>query len=142
MIKRTPADAAFSDCVRQRSNWTCERCGGKPIDLRGLHCAHVMSRGHWSVRFDPSNALALCYGCHRITEQRREVELIPLVKRTFGEAEWDRVFADAMKVDRAVRKAVSAIAKHYRAEFSRMAAMRRDGNEGRIEFDNWRAAKQ
>lgn len=136
LIKRTPADAAFSLCVRERADWTCERCGSKP-HAQGLHCAHVMSRGHWSVRFDPCNALALCYGCHRITEQRREVELLPLVKRTFGEAQWDRVFADAMKPARHMRKAVPEIAAHYRAELKRMQALRDAGHVGRIEFDGW-----
>lgn len=30
----------------------------------GLHCAHYWSRAMKSVRFDPENADALCYGCH------------------------------------------------------------------------------
>ena len=31
----------------------------------GLHCSHYYGRGRYSVRFDPDNAVALCYGCHR-----------------------------------------------------------------------------
>jgi hypothetical protein len=31
----------------------------------GLHCSHYYGRGRFSVRFDPDNAVALCYGCHR-----------------------------------------------------------------------------
>jgi hypothetical protein len=125
-------------CVRERSGWLCERCGSMP-DRQGLHCAHVMSRGHWSVRFDPANALALCYGCHRITEQKRELEFIPLVKKIFGEVEWDRVFSDAQKLTgRQIRKQVPAIARHYRAEHGRMIRYRDCGHTGRLEFEPWR----
>jgi len=104
----------------------------------GLHCAHVMSRGHWSVRFDPCNAMSLCYGCHRITEQRREVELIPLVIKTFGEHQWDRVFSDAMKPATRMRKEVPEIAKHYRTEHAAMVRARDKGHSGRLEFTAWR----
>jgi hypothetical protein len=41
-----------------------------------LHCSHFHGRGNWAVRFDPDNAVALCYGCHRIMganpEEHRE----------------------------------------------------------------------
>lgn len=136
MIKRTPADIAFSLCVRERAGWQCERCGSRPHAM-GLHCAHVMSRGHWSVRFDPSNAIAACYGCHRITEQRREVEFIPLVKRLFGEHEWDRVFADAMKPAHRIKRELPEIAKHYREQHRLMLAKRDAGHAGRIEFEGY-----
>ncbi len=33
---------------------------------QGLHCSHYIGRGNWATRFDPDNALSLCYGCHRI----------------------------------------------------------------------------
>lgn len=136
-LLRTPADAAFSLCVRERAEWRCERCGSSP-EKQGLHCAHVMSRGHWSVRFDPSNALSLCYGCHRITEQRREVEFIPLVIRTFGELEWDRVFAESKRpTGKAIRRQIKAIAAHYRAEHQRMTRYRDCGHVGRLEFEAW-----
>lgn len=136
LIKRTTADAAFSLCVRERANWSCERCGSTP-DRMGLHCAHVMSRGSWSVRFDPSNALALCYGCHQVTSQKRELEFIPLVIKTFGEMEWDRVFADAQRPARGLKRRVPEIAKHYRHAHAAMAAARDSGTTGRLEFEGF-----
>lgn len=30
-----------------------------------LHCSHYWGRGNRGTRFDPDNAAALCYGCHR-----------------------------------------------------------------------------
>ena len=82
-IKRTKHDVVFSNYIRERDNWTCQRptCGkvySKYITnhRRALHCSHFHGRGNWAVRFDPDNAVALCYGCHRIMganpEEHRE----------------------------------------------------------------------
>lgn len=69
-VKITPADKAFSDYIRERDNWTCQRCGRQynPLvstDRMALHCSHFKGRGKEATRFEPLNADALCYGCHR-----------------------------------------------------------------------------
>lgn len=64
-IKITPADSAFSKCVRYRAGWACERCGAQhDSSSTGLHCSHFFGRANWSVRFHPDNARSLCHGCH------------------------------------------------------------------------------
>lgn len=64
-ITRSPADKLFSEYIRTRDAWTCQRCFMQyPTKSQGLHCAHYWSRSMKSVRFDPENADALCYGCH------------------------------------------------------------------------------
>lgn len=64
-IKLNPTDTVFSQCIRERANWTCERCGKVYTPpTRALHCSHFHSRGKWGTRFDPDNCEALCYGCH------------------------------------------------------------------------------
>lgn len=64
-IKISTADKLFSQYVRSRAGWRCERCNGyyEPPTM-ALHCSHYHGRGKRSVRFDPENAAALCYGCH------------------------------------------------------------------------------
>ena len=70
MIKRTMADKLFSEIIRTRDNWTCQRCN-KSIDQfssrarQGLHCSHFIGRSRYTTRFDERNCVALCYGCHR-----------------------------------------------------------------------------
>ena len=69
-IKRTKYDKIFSEYIRTRDKWTCQRCKkyynpDEPNKRMGLHCSHYYGRGRYSVRFDPDNAVALCYGCHR-----------------------------------------------------------------------------
>ena len=64
-IKRNATDALFSDLVRERANWRCERCltqYEKPAP--GLHCSHFYGRGGKSTRWDFDNANALCFKCH------------------------------------------------------------------------------
>lgn len=64
-IKIRPSDKAFSDYIRTRDNWTCQRCGTQyQPPTSALHCSHFMGRGKENTRFDPENADALCYGCH------------------------------------------------------------------------------
>lgn len=65
-IKRTKWDVVFSDYVRYRDKWTCQRCGVKyPPKSRGLHCSHFYGRRSWATRIEPANAMALCHGCHQ-----------------------------------------------------------------------------
>lgn len=125
-IKRTPADAAYSDCIRERANWSCQRCMKYYPEGRraGLHCSHHYRRGNWGVRFHPLNAEALCYGCHSHyggTEERmREVM-----------TEFDFDILRDMKNDTSLgklyrkTKGVGKIAKHYRDEHKRMADIAR-----------------
>lgn len=66
-MKRDKWDKAFSDAIRERDNWVCQRCQtyypeGK---RQGLHCSHFYGRAKYSTRFDFDNAEALCYGCHQ-----------------------------------------------------------------------------
>jgi hypothetical protein len=57
---RNKADKLFSLLVRSRGR--CEYCGkGEP---KTLQCAHIISRANLHLRYDPKNALALCYFHH------------------------------------------------------------------------------
>jgi len=130
----TPADSAFSRCVRERAEWFCERCGThyehKP---QGLHCSHYMGRGNWSTRFHPLNGVALCYGCHQYVGSRPN-EHSDLMWRLRGIVVVDALRELANKPARGLRKQTSAIAKHYRQELKRMQALRANGTVGTLEF--------
>ena len=51
-------DKLFSKVIRKRGH--CERCGS----TRNLQTAHIFSRTYRNTRWDTSNALCLCAGCH------------------------------------------------------------------------------
>ena len=138
MIKITAADRYFSLCVRERASWTCERCGVKyQPPTPALHCAHWHSRGNWSVRFDPSNALALCYGCHVQTGKERDRDHRPLMLKIMGDLEIDRLAFDKNRPANGIKRAQAAIAKHYREQYAHMQTMRAVGFVGRLEFEKW-----
>ena len=66
-IKITPADKAFSYCVKFRDKWTCQRCGKKhEVGSKGLHCSHYWGRGKSATRRDLQNCISLCYPCHQL----------------------------------------------------------------------------
>lgn len=64
-MRRDARDAAFSNLIRARDKWTCQKCSKQyPEQSQGLHCAHIFSRRCRSVRWDEDNAFALCFSCH------------------------------------------------------------------------------
>lgn len=73
-IKRSAADKAFSDWVRLKNGWNCERCLRNFEDNKQiLHLSHFIGRGNKTVRWDEENAASLCFSCHkRFTENAHE----------------------------------------------------------------------
>lgn len=68
-IKRRPADIKFSNWIREKAGWKCQKCG-KVCKLNGLilgqlDASHYYGRGKESTRFEPDNVHALCNPCHR-----------------------------------------------------------------------------
>lgn len=140
-IKRTPADAAFSDCVRERANWHCEVCGTDYTNRpQGLHCSHYHGRGNWSVRLDPDNAEAACYGCHQKLEGSPHDFYLRWMEK-LGEGAYQILLEkkNDTNLGKEYRrtKGKGDVAKHYREELKRMRELKADGETGRIEFDSW-----
>ena len=132
-IKRNIADKHFSDCIRKAAEWKCQRCEKDYSDKpQGLQCSHFISRGHWSVRYDPKNALSLCAYCHNYCEgfpthhtalwreihggiygrDETDASLNALLQREAckGRAQYARA------------NAAGAISDHYREESKRLSA--------------------
>ena len=135
MIKITPADSAFSKCIRERAGWRCEVCGTQytPSDT-GLHCSHFHGRANWSVRFDPDNAEAACYGCHAKLEGSPH-EFTERWKERLGPYRYDALLERKNDIGRGREarktKGKGDIAKHYRDELKRMQ------DSGEKQFSGW-----
>lgn len=97
-IKTGNLDRLFSQYVRARAGWRCERCGAQP-KRQGLDCSHIWSRRHAGARWDPKNAVAHCYGCHQYLTAHPELF-----------AEWAEGYlgADTM---RAIREEAMAVTR-------------------------------
>ena len=136
-LKRSPADAEFSKCVRAAADYKCQKCG-KQYDKSstGLHCSHNFSRRHRTIRWCKENALSLCCSCHE----------------WFGgnpadSGKWLEDFIGAGQVDilrekmrsRLVVKKIEEkdIAKHYREQLKLIQARREAGECGYIDFESY-----
>lgn len=113
-IKIDSTDQAFSDYIRARDGWECQRCislGKRSVfkppkrliskfpqfedryrDARGLHAMHCFSRGGMAVRYDPIDSLAGCYGCHSYLDTH------PLEKYDFFESVIGKDAFDKLKI--------------------------------------------
>lgn len=134
-IKITPADTAFSKCVKERADWKCERCGTQYQDGdRGLHCSHGIGRGQWGVRFTGLNAIAACYGCHQLEGGNWMQRMLSEEDRLLL-----RELADDTQRAKEIRrtKGKGEIAAFYREQLDQMRAARECGVTGRIEFYDW-----
>lgn len=139
-IQRTPADIAFSKCVRFRAHYSCERCGAQHNETSmGLHCSHVHGRRAWSVRFHPDNAFSLCYGCHsHFGSNPHEHEAFAIEQLGKGRYELLLELKRDTRLGKDYRttKGKGDIAKHYRDELTRMIEARAKG-ETEINFEAW-----
>ena len=88
-IKRSSLDATFSTMIRERDNWTCQRCG-KVYEPKsqGLHSAHMFSRRIQATRLWPDNACALCFGCHQYLDSNPN-EKLAFFRERLGDERFD-----------------------------------------------------
>lgn len=126
--KISTADKWFSFYVRFSDNWTCFSCGkycpqrrlGNPdLPQAQIQCAHIFSRRFKSTRFDPQNAVALCFKCHeKYTEDVRGWEAFIISK--IGNDLYNRLrvktmmtikYQDEKVIAKEFREAVIEIAK-------------------------------
>ena len=111
-IKRTKWDVVFSNYIRYRDDWTCQRCHKKyPEKSQGLHCSHFYGRRSWATRLEPANAMALCFGCHQHVGSfpKDHVELWEL---RFTEEEKD--YVNRLHIDFNIKKKDIATEENYK----------------------------
>ena len=129
--KKLDPDYWFSLCVRERAGWTCQSCGKhyEPVISNntglpgnpGLHCSHYIGRANYSVRFDPNNADAHCYGCHAKFEGNPHVFKewkCARLENTLYEILIEK--SNNIMLGKQARREKQKIAEHYKAEFERM----------------------
>ncbi len=136
-LKVTAPDSLFSKLVRERANWTCERCGTYyPEGSRqGLDCSHFYTRSRRFVRWNPWNAAAHCVGCHSELGGN-PVEFARWINDHLG---WEKAGKLEVIANRPVRlkqHRLRDIKANLKASWEDMQARRKAGETGRIEFEN------
>jgi len=136
-IKITPADKAFSKCIRAANNYTCYKCGTVyNKSSTGLHCSHNFGRRHRTIRWCKENALSMCFGCHSWFEENPA-----------DSGQWliDEIGEGAVQILREKRDSgvkvtkleEKDIAKHYREQLKLIEQRRNTGETGYIDFESW-----
>lgn len=136
-IKRTKYDAIFSDLIRERANYTCERCYRYEPEGPGrqsIHCSHFKSRGNHAVRYEPSNGICLCASCHKLMGENPDLHT-ELYLQIFGEDVHQELIHKALRIMRRRKQDLEAMHRHYKSELALMKEARASGQEGRIEFE-------
>jgi len=76
-------DIAFSKKIRERGS--CEKCHG----VQYLQCAHIYSRIKQITRWNPLNALCLCYNCHFNFAHKYPLDFAEWLKDYYGLLQYD-----------------------------------------------------
>jgi 5-methylcytosine-specific restriction endonuclease McrA len=69
----------------------CLRCHAPKRDYKELQAAHLITRHDHTTRWDISNVVGICGGCHRAIDSHAEAK-IEFAIRILGEAEYDRLY--------------------------------------------------
>lgn len=136
-MKRDAADTAFSLFIRERDEYTCQKCGKFYPEGRrqGLHCSHVFSRRHMSVRYFSPNAKALCFSCHQWYGSN-PVESAAWVETYLGSEALEELQQRKNQIKKRTKKEKAEIAKHWRSQLKYLKRCREEGREFNVmEYD-------
>ncbi len=136
-IKRDKYDALFSDLIRERADWTCERCDANwRHNPALLHASHLYGRRKQSTRFDPDNVFAHCYRCHAFLGEH-PIEFAEWARGKLGAQRYDRLRIVAAKPAKYTKAEKEIRHAHYLEQRKIMKLKRAEGHTGRLEFQSF-----
>ena len=137
-MKRTKLDKVFSDLVRERAEFTCERCGKYyPVGHRqGLDCSHFYGRRHRSTRWHPDNAFAHCRGCHQYLASNPAI-FDKFARDSLGDTRYDWLMERHNQTVKYTKADLEDIYQHLKAQLTYLQRRRSQGERGYIDFVAW-----
>jgi hypothetical protein len=137
-LKRTKLDKVISDCIRERTGWTCERCEKYyPEGHRGgLECSHYYGRRGLSTRWFPDNLNAFCTGCHFHLGGARD-EYTSFKFKELGESGFDDLVLRGNSVRKYSKADREEIYQHFKSELRHMQRQRMEGRQGYLPLLWW-----
>lgn len=90
------ADKKFSDWLRERNNYTCEKCGyyEEPPTKR-IQNSHYIGRAHKATRYDPENCDVFCASCHHLWEDAKQYDYRDWKIKKLGKKKHDELIKKA-----------------------------------------------
>lgn len=136
-VKIKPVDKWFSLCIRSANNWRCEKCDGQFEEgTQGLHCSHIFSRRHRTIRWCRDNAQSLCANCHQWFGGN------PADSGAWVEEMKGEKTMESLRLKRELRAKVSKIeekkiSRFYKTQLDEIRRKRNEGEDGYIEFESY-----
>jgi len=135
-IKRDKVDKLFSHAIRERDNWTCQRCQKyfpEGIGRKHIHCSHIFSRRHRATRWEPYNAVAHCFKCHEYLGGN------PVIFNAWAREYWGDYIVDMLdekhnNILKITKKDKADHYKYLKLEYARLVNEREAGAEGVLKF--------
>ena len=140
-MKLSPADIAFSQCVRAAADYTCQMCGIQkpPVSRRGgsgMECSHRYSRRHRTIRWSKINADCLCTGCHRKFGES-PIDAMKWLLEYAGEGQIELLIEKRNQKYKVPKSEEKEIARHYRLQLRNIEEKRAAGEQGFIEYESY-----
>ncbi len=117
-----PLDTLVSQYVRERDNWTCQKCGRGRESC--IDAAHIMARRHKATRYDPENLLSLCRECHSYFTAH-PLYFAVWVKEKIGADKFDELLQRARKAAHLKKMDISELRKSVNAMLKDLRRARR-----------------
>ena len=129
-MKRDAADTAFSNFIRERDNFTCQKCHKTYPEGRrqGLHCSHFYSRRHQSTRYYSRNACAHCFSCHQ-SLGGNPVEFAEWIDTYLGSEAAQELRERKNQIKKRTKGEKKEIAAHWRAQLKYLRRCREEEKE-------------
>jgi len=137
-MKRDKYDALFSNMVRERDNWTCQKCNKyyPEGNRQGLHCSHIFSRRHRATRWEPYNAVAHCFACHQYLGGN-PVVFEQWARGYMGDYVIDMLEEKHLTILKTTKVQMKEMYSHMKKEHARMLRLRKDGDTGLLSFTGY-----
>jgi len=125
-MKISPADTAFSNCVKKAANNTCVKCG---VKRDRMECSHIFGRRHRTIRWCKENAVCKCTTCHRWWHENPTESGIWFIGK-YGQGIMDILTEKRNHRVKVTKLEEKDIAKHYREQLKLL-------ENGATDFVSW-----
>mgnify|MGYP003646603660 FL=1 len=123
-----------SQVVRERDDWTCQKCHRSfRHDPGALDASHHIPRTKGIVKYDLANLVALCRACHGWLDTH-PLHHIDWIKGLLGEDEYEALKARSVGLLKMTAQDTRDLAEYMRDTLRILKARRADGQLGRLDI--------
>ena len=129
-VKRTKHDDIFSKVIRERDEYTCQRCK-RTADTTKIECSHFFSRRHQATRYDPDNACAHCFTCHQYLGEN-PILFQSWIRSYLGDVRYSELVEKHYRTKKWLKAEKEEMYQHYREQLKELELQRAEGAVGQL----------